>query len=311
MVGENRGPARQAVLVFVDETSAGVASSESPLRILLRSWIIISACALIAGLGAITYSLLAPKWYRAQAILVPVHDDESGSSLGAIGGQLGGLASLVGLGTGSDEDRKQENLVRLSSREFTYDFLRSEGVIPVLFADRWDARAQRWKSVAEEPSLETAYRYFVDKVRTVSEDRRTNVIKVTIDWKDPVLAAAWANKIVARINADRRATARAESERNLEFLNRELERAGIVELRQAINHLIELEIRKLMLVNVREQYSFKIIDPAFVPGVDAVVWPRIAMLTAVALLLGGLVGAGIALGRSHRAQQMKLPPVSG
>ena len=66
-----------------------------------------------------------------------------------------------------------------------------------------------------------------------------------------------------------------------------------------------------MLVNVREQYSFKIIDPAFVPGVDAVVWPRIAMLTAVALLLGGLVGAGIALGRSHRAQQMKLPPVSG
>lgn len=297
MLDKSGGPARQAVLVFVDEAPAGGATSESQLRILLRYWILIGSCAVIAGLGAITYSLLTPKWYRAQSIIAPVvHQDASGSSLGPIGGQLSGLASLVGLGIGSDEDQKKETLARLSSREFTYDFLRSEGVIPVLFADKWDARAQRWKSVAEEPTLEKAYRYFVDKVCTISEDRLTNLIKVTVDWKDPALARTWANKLVARINADRRSAARAESERNLAFLNRELERASIVELRQAINHLIESEIRKLMLANVREQYAFKVIDPAFEPGIDAVVWPRSAMLTAVALLVGGLLGAGIALG---------------
>ena len=301
MLNKSGGPARQAVLVFVDEAPAGVATSESQLRILLRYWILIGSCAVIAGLGAITYSLLTPKWYRAQSIIAPVvHQDASGSALGPIGGQLSGLASLVGLGIGSDEDQKKETLARLSSREFTYDFLRSEGVIPVLFADKWDARAQRWKSVAGEPTLEKAYRYFFDKVCTISEDRLTNLIKVTVDWKDPALARTWANKLVARINADRRSAARAESERNLAFLNRELERASIVELRQAINHLIESEIRKLMLANVREQYAFKVIDPAFEPGIDAVVWPRIAMLTAVALLLGGLLGAGIALGHWYR-----------
>src|ERR1700730_8242256 len=301
MLNKSGGPARQAVLVFGHEPPAGVATSESQLRILLRYWILIGSCAVIAGLGAITYSLLAPKWYRAQSIIAPVvHQDASGSALGPIGGQLSGLASLVGLGIGSDEDRKKETLARLSSREFTYDFLRSEGVIPVLFADKWDARAQRWKSVAGEPTLEKAYRYFFDKVCTISEDRLTNLIKVTVDWKDPALARTWANKLVARINADRRSAARAESERNLAFLNRELERASIVELRQAINHLIESEIRKLMLANVREQYAFKVIDPAFEPGIDAVVWPRIAMLTAVALLLGGLLGAGSALGHWYR-----------
>src|SRR4029077_2012468 len=116
------------------------------------------------------------------------------------------------------------------------------------------------------------------------------LIKITIDWKDPTLASEWANKLVARVNADRRAVARAEAEQNLEYLNRELERTNIVELRQAINRLIEREIRKMMLVKVREQYVFKVLDPAFVPGREGVVWPNLAILTIEALVLGGVVG---------------------
>jgi uncharacterized protein involved in exopolysaccharide biosynthesis len=300
MLNKTPEATKQAVLVFVDEAASGESgASAGVMRILRQYWILIGCCALVAGVAAVTYSLLAPKWYRAQATLAPVQAEAGLSALGPIGGQVSGLASLVGLDIGGDSDEKKQVLARLSSRQFNYDFLRTEGLIPILFANKWDAQAQRWKS-GKAPTLEDSYRYFVDNVVTVSEDRRTNLVKVTVDWKDPKLAQDWANKLVARINADRRAVARSDAERNLEFLNRELERTTIVELRQAINRLVETETRKLMLANVHEDYAFKVIDPAYLPERSAIVRPRVALLTATAILLGALFGACIALIRWNR-----------
>jgi uncharacterized protein involved in exopolysaccharide biosynthesis len=300
MTNKDGVPARQAVLVFVDEATDSGDTYGSLLQLVVRYWILIAACAAIAGLGAITYSLLSAKWYRAQATVAPARQDASGSSLGALGGQIGGLASLVGVDIGDDEDQRKETLGRLASREFTYDFLRTEGIVPILFADEWDSQAKRWKSPAKAPSIEDAYRVFTARVFTVSEDRRTDLIKITVDWTDPELARTWANNLVTKINADRRAVARSDSERSLEFLSRELEKTSIVELRQAINRMVESEIRKQMLVNVREEYAFKVIDPAFLPGPHSVVRPRIAILTAIGLIIGGLLGFGIALVHNYR-----------
>jgi uncharacterized protein involved in exopolysaccharide biosynthesis len=299
MNDKNVLPGRQAVLVFVDELPSGT-SAVSLLEVLLRYWKLIAVIALCAAVISITYCKLSPKWYRAQALIAPVRQDAGGSALGGMGGEIGGLASLVGIDIGDGEEQKKESMARFTSREFIYEFLRAEGIIPVLFAEQWDAKGKRWKSAEKTPSMDDAYRYFTERIVTIAEDRRTNLIKVTVDWTDQPQAAAWANSLVARINADRRAVARAESDRNLEFLNRELERTGIVDLRQAINRLVETEIRKRMLVNVREQYAFKIIDPAVVPGPHSVVRPRIAFLTAIALVLGTMLGCAIALLHHYR-----------
>jgi uncharacterized protein involved in exopolysaccharide biosynthesis len=287
---------RQAVLVFLDDQSAAGRAPRTLLTFLLRQWRVTLLSSLIAASAAVTYALLAPKWYRAQTMIAPVKQELTSSGLGALGDQAGGLASLVGIDLSGDEQVKRQTLARLSSREFTYAFLRDERLMPILYADKWDPGRQRWKSTdeAKQPTLEKAYRYFIGDICTVSEDRRTGVMKISVDWKDPRLASEWANKLVTRINADRRAVARAEAERNMEFLNRELERANIVEQRQAISHLIEYEMRKLMLINAREQYAFKVIDPAFVPGREGIVSPRIAVLTSVGFLLGGTLGLVVA-----------------
>ncbi len=288
---------RQAVLVFLDDQTGAAQAPQRLLTFLVRQWRVTLLSSLFAASAAVTYALLAPKWYRAQTMIAPVKQESNSSGLGALGGQAGGLASLVGIELGGNEEEvKKETLARLSSREFTYAFLRDEGLMPILYADKWDPERQRWKSTdeAKQPTLEDAYRYFIGDICTVSEDRRTGVIKISVDWKDPRFASEWANKLITRINADRRAVARAEAERNMEFLNRELERTNIVELRQAISHLIEYEMRKLMLINGHEQYAFKVIDPAFVPGRKGIVRPRIAVLASVGFLLGGALGLVVA-----------------
>jgi uncharacterized protein involved in exopolysaccharide biosynthesis len=299
MIEENVDKSRRAVLVFVDEIPGG-GHTEPLFGVLLSYWRSITACAVAAAATAIVYGMLAPKWYRAQTLIAPVPMDTSSSALGALNGEIGGLASLVGLDIGGGEDQEKEALARLTSREFIYAYIESKNLLPVLFAGKWDANTKAWKNPSKAPSIEDGYQYFVGRIFTVAEDRKTELIKVAVDWTDPELARAWANELVVRINADRRGVARAESERNLQFLNRELESASIIDLRQAINRLVETEIRKRMLVNVREEYAFKVIDPAYLPGIRAVVRPRIALLTAVAAVLGGMLGCGLALFRHFR-----------
>lgn len=299
MKEKNVDMSKRAVLVFVDEVPDGE-RSRPLVSVLFDYWKLVAVCMAVAASAAILYSVLTPKWYRAQTLIAPVSQDARSSALGALGEGVGGLASLVGIDIGGDDSQKKEALARMTSREFIYGFIESKNLLPVMFAEKWDANSKAWRNPSKAPSIEDGYRFLVQEIVTISEDRNTGLVKVAVDWKNPELSRAWANDFVVRINADRRAVAGAESARNLEFLNRELESAGIIELRQAINRLVEVEIRKQMLVNVREEYAFKVIDPAYVPGIHAVVRPRIAMLTAVAAALGGLLGCGLALLRNYR-----------
>src|SRR5207237_898307 len=125
---------RQAVLVFVDDQQAGIIARRSLTTLLQRHWRLTLTVALLAAIGAICYGIVAPKWYRAQTLIALVKQESGSSSLGAVSGQLGGLASLVSLGLDSNEDLKKETLARFSSRQFTYDFLQEEGLMPILFA---------------------------------------------------------------------------------------------------------------------------------------------------------------------------------
>jgi uncharacterized protein involved in exopolysaccharide biosynthesis len=307
-------PGQQAFLILTGEQPAQAARREGRLSSLLMDrWLLIAALSLVFALLALVYCLNAAKWYRAQVLMAAVQPDMGTTNLGSAGGGLGGIAALAGIDLSGSDGFKKESLAKFSSRAFTYRFLTEEGLIPILFSPNWDAQNQRWKSTDpnQQPTLEKAYQMFNGRVRMVSEDRRNGLIKVTVDWTDPLLAKDWANKLVARYNADARDLARDESQRSLEYLNRELARTEIVELRQTISGLIESETRKAMLATVREQYAFKIIDPAFVPGKEGIVWPRRVVLVAVALVAGALLGALLALALGSRQASVGLHPKTG
>jgi capsular polysaccharide biosynthesis protein len=295
---------QQGILVVTGNEQGLGTQPASELFSLLRSrWLLIVIVSLVGALGSVVYCLLTPKWYRAQLLMEVVQPETGGSNLSSVAGGLGGIAALAGFDLAGNDILKKEFVAKIGSRAFTYRFMNDEGIIPILFADKWDATNQRWKSAADQPSLEKAYKLFNSGVRAITEDRRNGLIRVTVDWKDPVLAMNWANKLVAQFNADAREIARDDARRSLEFLDRELAHTDIVDLRTTINGLIESETRKSMLASVREQYAFKIIDPAFLPGKEGIVWPRPALLTAVALMVGAIVGGLLALVLGPRASK--------
>jgi len=242
-------------------------------------WLIARITAAFAA-GAMVYTLLSPPWYSANVLLAPVKEKTSAD----LASQLGGLASLVGIGSGGTGS--VEAVAVLKSRDFARAFIVDQALLPVLYADDWHVRASRW-NLAEPPDIRLAVKFFDEDVREVVEDRKTGLVTLSIEWKDPELAAEWANLLAVRLNDHMRQRALAEAEANVKYLRHELESTSVVGLQQSISRLLENEMQKLMLARGNAEFAFRIIDRAEVPRLKSK--PRGTVLVVLAMLLGGML----------------------
>jgi uncharacterized protein involved in exopolysaccharide biosynthesis len=220
-----------------------------------------------AALLAAGFSLLLPNIYRAEVLLAPVKgDDAKGGGMAAALGGLGGLASMAGISLGSGGST-EENLAVLQSREFLWKFVQDNKLMPILFEDEWDSAQKKWKKndSQKQPGQMDAFRLFDKGVLNVSTERKSSLVKVSIDWTDPALAAAWVDQLVAQLNQHLRLQAIARSENNLKYLNEELARTQIEEMRKTLFDLIGQEQQKAMLANAQREFAFRVLDPAVVP----------------------------------------------
>lgn len=256
-----------------------------------RWWIIGSIFLFTAAFTTAAFKITPV--YRASVLMVPANGDRNSMSgtMSSVMGQVGGLASFAGIHAGGGDLGTEEALAVLRSRDFTGRFITDEQLMSVLFANKWDAANKKWKVAAiGQPTLSSAYKYF-DRIRSVSQDKRTGLITLQIDWKDRIAAAAWANELVQRLNAEMRARAIAQVSASLGYLEKELASTSIVEVREAINRLIEAQVKQRMLANVTQEYAFRIVDKAVAPDSNDTIKPNRVLL----VVMGPLVGLGIAI----------------
>lgn len=234
--------------------------------------------------------------YRVDVLLAPV-DVESGGALSGVASQFGGLAALAGVDLRGNSSGKDEAVALLRSRALAGQLIEANDLLPVLFADEWDDSAKAWRTddPDEVPTLWDAYQLFDDDIRFVNENPKAGLVTLAVEWKDPGLAKSWADQLVERVNRETRERAIREAERSLSYLNQQLQKTEVVELRQAIFGLIENQTKQMMLANVREDYAFKVIDPAIVPDLDDPIRPRPLLLVALGATGGLLLGVLIAL----------------
>lgn len=246
-----------------------------------RKFFIIFVTTLFA-IGSVAYALSATEWYRAEVLLAPADKRTAPSLTDA----LGGLASLAGIGGGATDT--VEALAVLRSREFSGAFIEDNNLLPVIYGDLAEAADS-----SEAPDLRDAVRYFEDNVRTVSEDRRSGIVTLSIEWKDPDMAADWANQMVRRLNDQMRDEALKEAEKNIAYLEGELGQTSVYTLQQSIGRLLEGELQQLMLARGNDEFAFKVVDPAQAPKIRS--RPRRSLLAVVGTLFGGALAVIIVL----------------
>lgn len=262
------------------------------LRLLLRKrwWIIASV---VLSTAVFASAAFRKPVYRAVTVLIPV-SSERGNFVGAGSalGQLGGLASLAGLSLNGNDAATAEALGVMRSRQFSEKFIVDDNLMPQLFAKAWDSRAGTWRAdVHPVPTLWKAYRYFDKGIRTVLQDNKSGLITLQIDWTDRNAAAAWANELVKRLNSEMRARAIASADASIAFLEKELTTTNVVEMREAINRIIEAQEKQRMVATVTEEFAFRVVDSASPPDADDPVKPRKFLL----LVAGPMVGLALSI----------------
>lgn len=266
------------------------------------------------------YAVFATPLYTASVTVRPAAEEMDG--LSDLAGRFGSVASLAGINLGGGGSRKEEYVAILQSRELTEKFMEHPDALPQLFPGRWDAEARKWKKSGDgiisrplrvvsrvlaylsgdqgwretrelKPSMWEAYKELTDDILSINEDTVTGTITVQFEFRDPVVAAEWANAYVALANEKIRNREIEEASRALEYLDDQAKNTQVNELRETIYGLIETQMKRIMLANSRPDYAFKIIDKAVVPEDKS--HPKRLIIIIASLVFGGVLGVFSAL----------------
>ncbi len=262
--------------------------NSSPLvELMLAHWVKITVISVAFALAGLCASLLFSPVYRAEVLLAPILPDGD-RMLKTAGSTYLEMAGVIGPGLLTQE--RAQLVASLTSREFTYEFIRTKGLLPQLFPDDWDAAARKWRrsATADTPTMWQAYELFDKSVRSVHLDEESGLVKLAVEWSDPKTAASWANSLVECADQHLRSQAVSEGKRSMEYLSEELRTTSTDEIRDAIYSLMEMELRSVMLASVKDEYAYKVLDPAVAPGDP--VRPNRRVMALAGLLLGFCVG---------------------
>tara|TARA_B110000503_G_C7142098_1_gene411299 strand:+ start:183 stop:1100 length:918 start_codon:yes stop_codon:yes gene_type:complete len=287
---------------------------EIDLAVLVRAliqgkWIILGFTS-IASIIVVIYSLSLPNIYTGEALLVPV------SSKDSVGGgssqSLGGLASLAGLSLSDSSDTSIVAVEKLQSLSFFEDKILSQINLPDLMAIKswnlssnsitydeeiYDDQSATWTREVvppqkPKPTAQESFKAFMEHINVV-KNIKTNLVTISVNHQSPFVAKQWADLVVTEINAFYREKDRSEAKFAVDYLNEQLSQTRLSEVKMVIAEVLAQQIQKLTLIEANDNYVFDYIDPPAVMEKKSA--PRRAIICIIGALLGGFLGALVAL----------------
>ena len=268
-------------------------------------WIIVSLTAFASIVGVI-YSLSLPNIYQSKAMLVPVN------SSSGISGALGNYSGLVGLAginlpPGGDEGNSAKAIQKISSLRIFENSILTNIHLPDLMAVKswnskintltyddsiFDTNNNTWirdfsYPQQQIPSAQESFEVFKTKHLSLSEDKKSGFITLSIKHQSPFIAKQWTELVVNEVNAFYRQKDKSDSEKAVSYLNQQISMTGLSEIKQVIAQLLQEETKKLTLIEANQYYVFDYIDPPAV--MEKKSEPKRSLTLILSALLGGML----------------------
>ena len=266
----------------------------------------ILAITAVFALVSVNYALSLPNQYKATALLAPAQS-ESGGLSGALG-QLGGLASLAGVGIGGGgSSEAQVALEIMQSWNFIESFIANNDLaIEVYAAEGWsrssnqleinndvyDVSSKAWmikNSQSGEvgpPSSWALFNKFSGHL-SVSKDTKTGLVSVSIEYYSPQIAKDWLDLYVQAINKHMQARQITKVTNNINYLQAQIQKTTIAEMQEVFYTIIEEQIKSKMLAEASPDYAFLAVSPSMVPEQKS--QPKRSIICILGTLLGGML----------------------
>jgi uncharacterized protein involved in exopolysaccharide biosynthesis len=255
------------------------------IRTLLQAWKTIMGITILCIGLAVAYALRAPEVFKAETLLAPAQEEKSGAS--STLSQFGGLAAMAGvtIPAGSNIERV---LATLETRVFLKKFIEEKNLLPVIFDDLWNESSGSWIVIDGQEKLTEEDGIGPLQGAIEVDQGKSGLITLSISWKDPDIAAQWANHLVKQLNEQLRAQAIADSKKRVGYLEQELAKTTLQDMRAVLYNLLESEKQKAMLANVNEDFALEVIDPAVAPETREK--PKRKLIVALGGVCGGFLG---------------------
>lgn len=265
---------------------------------------------------AFTYSFSLPNIYQSKALLSPVGEQNSMNSAMK---SYGGIASLAGINLPSQASGSNsvKALDKLKSLSFFTDNILPNIFLPDLMAIKsWDSRTntiiydkkdfnqdtQTWirdfgYPQTQIPSAQESFRVFMSENLNFSQNQDTGFITISIKHQSPYVAQAWTELVVKELNYFFRVKDKAEAQSSMIFLNNQMAKTSLAEMRQVIAQLLQQKTQKMTLIEASDFYVFDYIDPPAVMEHKAE--PQRAIIVVLGAFLGIILGMFIVLIRGY------------
>ena len=275
------------------------------------------------SISALIYSFSLPNIYESKALLSPMQQQDNISSTLE---SLGGLASIAGIGVPgtNQESNAQKAKEKLNSFSFFKNEIMPSIFLPNLMAlDYWDHYTNKifydddiynqnsdlWVRDfsyprKQIPSPQESFEVFHKDHLKISEDKQTGFITIAVKHESPYIANQWTELIVSKINAFYREKDKREAEKAILFLNSQLNKTNLSEIKLALVELLQVEIKKLTLVEAKELYVFDYIDPSVV--MEEKESPNRIMIFFLGAIIGAFIGIFFVLIRQINLKNTEL-----
>ena len=128
----------------------------------------------------------------------------------------------------------------MRSRSFVEAFINNNGIEARFMADGWDSGSNQLsidddlydidtqigkKSPSGKPVEPTGwelYEKFLDRYRVI-QDKKTEMITVTVEYYSPFIAREWSEKLVVAINSHMQSRKLQQVDRNIQYLEAQIE----------------------------------------------------------------------------------------
>lgn len=254
--------------------------------------------------ASVFISLSLPNIYQSNVVLYP-QKDETGGGISALGGQLGGLASLAGVNL-KGSDKTDLAIEILKSRKFIDEFINEHDLaVPILAAKEWskdnntlifdpeiyDVENKKWLKTfsdvqSDNPSTQALYKAFRELL-SVTKLKEAGLVSISFEHVSPHFAKEIVDKLVISINTVMKKEVINNSDKSINFLSEQLNKTDVNNIQSVLYELIEEQAKNRMFAEVRDEYIFKTIDPAIVPEKKSS--PNRALICIIGTFLGAFL----------------------
>ncbi len=251
--------------------------------VLLRHKFLIVFFVILAGAGAVFYSLGLENIYRSEATLTPREEEKSGPSIPSLGGLGGMMAGQLGIGGGGSLEKLQ---VVLNSRELTLKIINKYDLMPTIFQEEWNEEKGDWNAEVEEPpTLQDGLKAVKDGMLKVNSDPEKGTLTVGIEHKNPEIAKKWVEYYIKELSETLRAEVLHDANENKRFFTEQLDRTSDALLKEKIYNMLAKEIEKETFARAQKYFSFQVVDPPIVPDPDKKVAPKRSIICILSVFV--------------------------